>query len=87
MRGSGLAASALRHPDEAGPTCCSFAYQSARTAPNVRAAILRGGMASVVRVSVAWVLFGAIAAVVTYGPALLRIVALGPISLANVLVT
>ena len=39
-------------------------------------------MTSVVRVSVAWVLFGIIAAVVTYGPALLRIVALGPISLA-----
>ena len=39
-------------------------------------------MTSVVRVGVAWVLFGLIAAVVTYGPALLRIVALGPISLA-----
>ena len=39
-------------------------------------------MTSVVRVGVAWVLFGVIAAVVTYGPALLRIVALGPISLA-----
>jgi hypothetical protein len=40
-------------------------------------------MTSVIRVSVAWVLFGAIAAVVTYGPTLLRIVALGPISLAH----
>ena len=39
-------------------------------------------MTSVVRVGVAWVLFGAVAAVVTYGPALLKIVALGPISLA-----
>jgi len=42
-------------------------------------------MTSAIRVSVAWVLFGVIAAVVTYGPALLRIVALGPISLANLL--
>jgi hypothetical protein len=40
-------------------------------------------MTSVIRLSVAWVLFGTIAAVVTYGPALLRIIALGPISLAN----
>ena len=40
-------------------------------------------MTSLIRISVAWVLFGGIAAVVTYGPDLLRIIALGPISLAN----
>ena len=40
-------------------------------------------MTSVIRVSVAWVLLGTVAAVVTYGPELLRIIALGPISLAH----
>ena len=40
-------------------------------------------MTSVIRVSVAWVLLGTVAAVVTYGPELLRIIVLGPISLAN----
>jgi len=79
----GLAASELRHLDEAGPTWCIYAYAAARAAPNARAAFNGLAMTSVIRVSVAWVLFGAIAAVVTYGPTLLRIVALGPISLAH----
>ena len=52
-------------------------------APNARAAFDEVTMTSVIRLSVAWLLFGTIAAVVTYGPALLRIIALGPISLAN----
>jgi hypothetical protein len=42
-------------------------------------------MTSVLRVFVAWILFGAVAATLTFGPALLRIVALGPISLAAAL--
>jgi hypothetical protein len=42
---------------------------------------------TIIRVVVAWILFGAIAATLVFGPALLRVVALGPISLVNVLAT
>lgn len=42
-------------------------------------------MSSVLRLFVAWILFGAIAATLTFGPALVRVVAFGPISLASVL--
>jgi hypothetical protein len=39
-------------------------------------------MTSIFRLFVAWILMGAVAAGLTFGPVLLKIVALGPISLA-----
>ena len=39
-------------------------------------------MTSIVRLFVAWILMGAVAACLTFGPVLLKIVAFGPISLA-----
>jgi len=38
-------------------------------------------MAIIVRLSVAWIIFGFIAAVMSFGPALLRMIAFGPVSL------
>ncbi|GAA4754895.1 hypothetical protein GCM10023264_22670 [Sphingomonas daechungensis] len=40
---------------------------------------------TIIKIAVAWILLGSVAAAITFGPALLRIVALGPISLAGVL--
>jgi hypothetical protein len=48
---------------------------------------VRKAIMTIIRLAVAWILFGAIAATLTFGPALLKVVALGPISLASVLAT
>jgi hypothetical protein len=42
-------------------------------------------MSAVFRILVAWIIFGAIAATITFGPALLRVIAFGPISLLQVM--
>ena len=43
-------------------------------------------MSALFRFLVAWIIFGAIAATITFGPALLRVIAFGPISLHQVMV-
>lgn len=53
------------------------------TSHSVRASVRKG--MTIIKLAFAWVLFGSVAAALTFGPALLRIVALGPISLASVL--
>ena len=46
----------------------------------------KGIMSALFRFLVAWIIFGAIAATITFGPALLRVIAFGPISLLQVMV-
>ena len=43
-------------------------------------------MSALFRFLVAWIIFGAIAATLTFGSALLRVIAFGPISLLQVMV-
>jgi hypothetical protein len=54
--------------------------------PSAAASFEKAIMSALFRFLVAWIIFGAIAATLTFGPALLRVVAFGPISLLQVMV-